>query len=81
MGREAWLIPHLAHGDGAPGLTRGLTLSRWVVSTVVPSVTGPASAFLRLSFTSTMLSSRSTRLRSSTLHSSSTSFSFCSSVV
>ena len=48
------------------------------MSTVVPSVTGPASAFLRLSFTSTMLSSRSTRLRSSTLHSSSISLSFCS---
>lgn len=61
-----------------PPLTRGLTFSRCVVSTVVPSVTGPASAFFRLSFTSTMLSSRSTRLLSSTRHSSSISFSLCS---
>lgn len=67
-----------AQRNAAPELTRGLTFSRWVVSTVVPSVTGPASAFFRLSFTSTMLSSRSTRLRSSTLHSSSISFSFSS---
>ena len=65
---EPWLL----------ALTWGLTFSRWVVSTVVPSVTGPASAFFRLSFTCTMLSSRSTRLLSSTLHCSSISFSFCS---
>lgn len=61
-----------------PALTRGLILSRWVVSTAVPSVTGPASAFFRLSFTSMMLSSRSTSLLSSIRHSSSTLFSFCS---
>lgn len=67
-----------SEGPWLQALTRGLMVSRWVVSTVVPSVTGPASAFFRLPFTSMMLSSRSTRLLSSTLHSSSISFSCCS---
>lgn len=66
------------HPKGAPPHTRGAAFSRCVVSTAVPSVTGPDSAFFRFSFTSTRLSSRSTLRLSFLLHSSSTSFSLCS---
>lgn len=63
---------------GVPPPTRGAAFSRCVVSTVVPSVTGPDSAFFRFSFTSTRFSSTSTLRLSFFLHSSSISFSFCS---
>lgn len=53
-------------------------LSRWAGSTAVPRVTGPCSAFLRFSFTSTICSSRSTLWFSLSLHSSSLLFSFSS---